>query len=221
MTRLGEGGLRPPRAATAGRVSLRLALLGAVLCACVQWSAGPARADTSQLCAGYAPCSAAGLATHGYGRAAGQSWWSMYAGINCTNYAAFVESQAYGVPTPGVLLGDAYQWGERAAEAGIPVDETPTVGAVAVWGAGAPGMGGYGHVGVVEAVGPNGTYIDVSQSGMGTADDGYDWERVYRDNSSWESWPSSFIHFSGSAMPTTLPRAGSRVPGAELVAAGG
>ena len=92
----------------------------------------------------------------------------MYPGINCTNYAAFVESQVYGVPTPGVLMGDAYQWADRAAEAGIPVDDTPTVGSVAVWGADAPGMGGYGHVAVVESVGPDGSYIDVSQSGMGT-----------------------------------------------------
>lgn len=182
---------------------------------------GVARADPSQLCAGYTPCNGAGFTTHGYEHAAGQSWWSMYAGINCTNYAAFVESQVYGVPTPRLLLGDADQWGEHAAEAGIPVDPTPTVGSVAVWGASAPGMGGYGHVGVVEAVGPGGSYIDVSQSGMGTANDGYNWERVYRDNSSWESWPGSFIHFSGTGIPSALPHAGARVPGAVLVAAGG
>lgn len=221
MTPLGEGGLRPPPTASAARSALRVALLVAVLCAFTLWLTSVGRADPSELCAGYTPCNAPGFTTHGYGRAAGQSWWSMYPGINCTNYAAFVESQAYGVPAPGVLLGDAYQWGERAAAAGIPVDQTPSVGAVAVWGVNAPGMGGYGHVGVVEAVGPGGTYIDVSQSGMGTANDGYDWERVYREGASWESWPSSFIHFSGSGLPTALPPAGARVPGAELVAAGG
>lgn len=221
MTPLGEGGLRPPQAITTVRVTLRAALLGAVLCALALCFTSLARADPSELCAGYTPCNGPGFTTHGYGHAAGQSWWSMYPGINCTNYAAFVESQAFGVPTPSLLLGDAYQWAERAAATGIPVDQTPTVGSVAVWGADAPGMGGYGHVGVVEAVGPGGTYIDVSQSGMGTADDGYNWERVYRDNASWESWPSSFIHFSGAAIPTALPHAGARVPGAELVAAGG
>lgn len=230
MTPLGEGSLRPPQAVTAARITLRVptvrralrvVLLGAALCAFTLWFTSVARADPSELCAGYTPCNGPGFTTHDYGRAAGQSWWSMYPGINCTNYAAFVESQAFGVPTPSLLLGDADQWGGRAAAAGIPVDQTPTVGSVAVWGADAPGMGGYGHVGVVEAVGPGGTYIDVSQSGMGTANDGYNWERVYRDGSSWESWPSSFIHFSGSAIPTTLPRAGARVPGAELVSAGG
>jgi surface antigen len=145
----------------------------------------------------------------------------MYPGINCTNYAAFVESQVYGVATPSLLLGDADQWGNRAAEAGIPVDQTPTVGSVAVWGADAAGMGGYGHVGVVEAIGPDGSYIDISQSGMGTTNDGYNWERVYRGAASWEPWPTGFIHFSGPDIPTSLPRAGLRMPGAELVAAGG
>lgn len=209
-----------PRAATYGRAMRRVAIIGAALCAFAIWFSGVAQADNSLICAGYSACSAPNLTTHGYQSAADQSWWAMYAGINCTNYAAYVESQIYGVPTPGVLLGDADQWSGRAAQAGIPVDQTPTVGSVAVWGADANGMGGYGHVAVVEAIGPNGGYIDVSQSGMGTADDGYSWERVYRDNSSWESWPESFIHFAGSGSSTALPQAGSRMPGAELVSVG-
>jgi surface antigen len=217
---VGEGCLRPLNAA-AGRASRRAAIAGALIGALTLWLSGVARADNSLICAGYSPCSAPGLTTHGYQDAAAQSWWSMYPGINCTNYAAYVESRIYGVPTPGVLLGDAYQWSGRASEAGIPVDQTPTIGAVAVWGADANGMGGYGHVGVVEAIGAGGSYIDVSQSGMGTANDGYSWERVYRDGSSWESWPSSFIHFAGSGSSTALPGAGSRIPGAELVSAGG
>ncbi|HEX3617495.1 MAG TPA: CHAP domain-containing protein [Solirubrobacteraceae bacterium] len=196
-------------------------MTGATLCALALWFTGAARADNSLLCAGYTPCGGPAYTTHGYPAVADQSWWSMYPGVNCTNYAAFVESQVYGVPTPGVLLGDAYQWAQRASETGIPVDQTPTVGSVAVWGSDAAGMGGYGHVGVVESIGPDGSYIDVSQSGMGTADSGFSWERVYRSGSSWESWPSSFIHFAGSGSSTALPRAGSRMSGAELVAAGG
>ncbi|MGH2835627.1 MAG: CHAP domain-containing protein [Solirubrobacteraceae bacterium] len=221
MTPVGEGCLRPLSAATAGRTTLRVAAIGATLCALALWFSSVARADSSLLCAGYSPCSAPGLTTHGYQNAAAESWWSMYPGINCTNYAAYLESQIYGVPTPGVLLGDAFQWSDHASEAGIPVDQTPTAGSVAVWGSDAQGMGGYGHVAVVEAIGPDGSYIDVSQSGMGTANDGYSWERVYRDASSWEPWPTSFIHFAGSGSSTTLPRAGSRMPGAELVSVGG
>ena len=217
---MGEGCLRP-RAAANSATTRRAAIFGTTVCVFALWFSGVARADNSLICSGYSPCSAPGLTTHGYEHAAAQSWWSMYPGINCTNYAAYVESQIYGVPTPGLLLGDADQWSGRATAAGIPVDETPTVGSVAVWGADANGMGGFGHVAVVEAIGPDGVYIDVSQSGMGSANDGYSWERVYRDNSSWESWPSSFIHFAGSGSSTALPQAGSRVPGAELVAAGG
>lgn len=198
------------------------ALLAGVLAAggCSLCFSAAARADTSELCAGYAGCTAAGYTTHDYEYAAGEMWWSMYAGDNCTNYAAFVESQAYGVPTPDILLGDGGQWGERAAEAGIPVDGTPSVGAVAVWDADAPGMGGYGHVAVVEDVAPDGSYIDVSQSGMGSAEDGYDWERIYRDGGSWEPWPSSFIHFAGPGIPGTLPPVGLRFAGAGIVQPG-
>ncbi|HET9094515.1 MAG TPA: CHAP domain-containing protein [Solirubrobacteraceae bacterium] len=221
MGREGEG--RPTGRHAMARWTARCGLL-LVPALCAVLLLLPARgagADPAELCAGYAACSLPGFTTHGYPRAAAESWWSMYGGINCTNYAAFVESQVYGVPVPALLLGDAYQWSGRAAQAGIPVDQTPTVGAVAVWGEGAPGMGSDGHVAVVEAIGPGGSYIDVSQSGMGTANDGYDWERVYREGGSWESWPSSFIHFAGSGTPAVPPAAGSRLPGAELVSAGG
>jgi len=60
----------------------------------------------------------------------------MYPGDNCTNYAAYVESEVYGVSTPDYLLGDGGQWGERAALEGVPVDGTPSAGAVAVVGCG-------------------------------------------------------------------------------------
>ena len=163
-----------------------------------------ARADTSELCSGYSGCSVGSFTTHGYEHAEDVSWWRMYAGDNCTNYAAFVESTVYKVPEPSYLLGDAYQWAENAAAHGVPVDSKPTVGSVAAWGSDAPGMGGYGHVAVVEAVGPHDSYVDVSQSGMGTADDGYNWERIYTDGSSWESWPDAFIHFyTPPARPTS------------------
>jgi surface antigen len=206
-----QGGLGRLRAGTAP-------LLAAL--ACLGAHAATARADGSELCAGYAGCSTGGFTTHDYQYAAGESWWAMYSGDNCTNYAAYVESQVYGVPTPDVLLGDGGQWADRASEAGIPVDDTPSVGSVAVWDDGAPGMGGYGHVAIVEAAAPDGSYIDVSQSGMGAADDGFDWERIYRDGSAWEPWPNSFIHFSGSALPSTPPQQGQRIAGAEIVVPG-
>lgn len=196
------------------------AALAITLAAALSLAPAGAQADGFVLCAGYTGCSSGSFTTNGYQNAAGQSWWRMYAGVNCTNYAAYVESQIFGVPEPSLLLGNAYQWAPSAAAAGIPVNQTPTVGAVAVWAAGAPGMGGFGHVAVVEAVGPGASYIDVSQSGMGTAADGYDWERISR-GASWEPWPSSFIHFQGPGVPGTVPPAGQRVGGAQLSAAGG
>lgn len=183
-------------------------------------AAGGARADTSALCAGYGGCAAAPFTTHGYQANAGVSWWRMYPGDNCTNYAAFVESQVYEVPEPAGLLGNADQWAANAAAQGIDVDATPSVGSVAAWGSGARGMGSDGHVAVVEAVGPDHSYIDVSQSGMGDANDGYDWERIYPSGGSWASWPSAFIHFTGPPTRTAFPQPGMRVAGAEITIPG-
>jgi surface antigen len=200
--------------------ALLLTVLAATLASLGLCSAAAAHADGLELCAGYATCAAGGFTTHDYEYAAADSWWSMYPGDNCTNYAAYVESEVYGVSTPDYLLGDGGQWGERAALEGVPVDDTPSLGAVAVWTADAPGMGGYGHVAVVEAVAADGSSIEVSQSGMGSAEDGYNWERISKDSPSWEPWPSNFIHFSGPAVPDTLPQAGRRIAGAELVVPG-
>ena len=200
--------------------ALLLTVLAATLACVGLCSAAAARADGLELCTGYAACSTGRFSTHDYQYAAADSWWSMYPGDNCTNYAAYVESAVFGVPTPDYLLGDGGQWGYRAALEGLPVDDTPSVGAVAVWDANTPGMGGYGHVAVVEAVAADGRSIEVSQSGMGTADDGYNWERISKDSASWEPWPSSFIHFSGPTLPNTLPQAGQRIAGAEIVVPG-
>ena len=69
-----------------------------------------------------------------------------------------------------------------AAAHGVAVDHTPTIGAVAEWDDGTDGIGGPGHVGVVEAVGRVGSrisWIDVSQQHIDSDADGYDWERIY------------------------------------------
>jgi surface antigen len=121
----------------------------------------------------------------------------MYAGDNCTNYVAYTES-IFGVPTPLYDLGNAYQWVASAAAHGVLVNHTPTLGAVAVWNA---DMGYSGHVAVVEAIGPNLSYIVISQQHMIVAD-GYDWVRIYPDTSKnqWQNWPNAFIHFPSGAV---------------------
>jgi len=172
-------------------------------------SVATARADAGavagsvggELCSGYTACSTDGFTTNGYPANANTSWWRMYPGDNCTNYVAYVESQMFGVTEPTYLLGNAYQWAGNASANEVPVNDTPSVGAVAYWGSGTVGMEHYGHVAIVQAVGPNGSYIDVSQSGMGESDNGYDWQRIYADSTSWEPWPDSFIHFPGTNIP--------------------
>ncbi|HEX5195528.1 MAG TPA: CHAP domain-containing protein [Solirubrobacteraceae bacterium] len=162
-----------------------------------------ARAAGKRLCDGYAACTAAGYPSHGYGAHAGSSYWMMSAGDECTNYAAYVEQTEYGVQPPGYVLGDGGVWAQSARAHGVAVDRTPTVGAVAEWDDGTAGIGGPGHVGVVEAVGRVGNriaWIDVSQQHIDGDVDGYDWERIDARGSPqrWEPWPSNFIHFAGA-----------------------
>jgi len=128
----------------------------------------------------------------------------MYPGDNCTNYVAFVESTVYQVPTPTFNLGDGGLWATAAAQNGVLVNNTPAVGSVAVWSDGSSGMGDEGHVAVVEAVGPNNSYIVISQQHMQYDVNGYDWTVINANTSQnqWEQWPDSFIHFSTG--PTAL-----------------
>jgi CHAP domain len=175
-------------------------LLLTLTCLCT-WSAG-VRAAGRRVCDGYAACTAAGFPSHGYGGHAASSYWLMSAGDQCTNYAAYVEQTVYGVSAPGYILGDGGAWAMTAAAHGVPVDHDPTVGAVAEWDDGTAGIGGPGHVGVVEAVGRVGDridWIDISQQHIDSDADGYDWERIYAHGSAstWEPWPSHFIHFAG------------------------
>jgi CHAP domain len=195
--------LRASSARPSGRARVlpaSAALLVSVACL-LAWSTG-AQATGTRVCDGYAACTAAGFPAHGYGAHAESSYWLMSAGDECTNYAAYVEQTVYGVPAPGYILGDGGSWAMTAAAHGVAVDHTPTVGAVAEWDDGTDGIGGPGHVAVVEAVGRVGEridWVDISQQHIDSDTDGYDWERIYARSSSstWEPWPSHFIHFAG------------------------
>ena len=188
----------------AGDPSVRARLLSiaaAVLAlACLAAWTPAARAAGTRLCDGYVACTAAGYPSHRYGAHAETSYWLMTAGDECTNYTAFVEQTVYGVKAPRYTLGDGGFWAQTAAAHGVVVDQTPTVGAVAEWDEGTSGIGGPGHVGVVEAVGPSARWIEISQQHIDADADGYDWERIYAHSSpsTWEPWPSHFIHFTGA-----------------------
>ena len=154
-----------------------------------------ASADSFEVCSGYGACSVNGYTTHGYEAHAGVSYWNMDAGNQCTNYVAYVESAVYGVPTPGYNLGNGGDWAANAAAHGVMVNNVPTVGAVAEWNGGEPGLPPPGHVAVVEAVGPDDSYIVISQQHIAADPGGYDWMQIAAGSQSWEPWPDHFIHF--------------------------
>ena len=84
--------------------------------------------------------------------------WGMY-NRECVSYAAWKEaSQGKYVPYG---LGNAADWGWRAAAYGIPVSSVPAVGTIAQWDS-SDGLSPLGHVAYVEAVNGDGS-IEVSQ----------------------------------------------------------
>jgi surface antigen len=149
-------------------------------------------------CTGYAACGRGPYTTHGYQFHSSTSYWNMYAGNNCTNYVAFVESTTFGVAPPPYRLGDAGQWPVTAVHDDAVVNHIPTVGSVAEWNGGSPGIPSPGHVAIVEVVGPQHSYIVISQQNILDVND-YDWTRINADGAGnlWEQWPSNFIHFPG------------------------
>lgn len=74
---------------------------------------------------------------------------------NCTWYA-WERRAEMGRPIPGGAMGHAAQWNTSFAAMGYKVNTTPSVGAIFQNG------GGYGHVGIVEAINSDGS-ITVSE----------------------------------------------------------
>lgn len=162
----------------------------------------PATSSDMRLCDGYAQCSTNGFMTHGYQSNSGTSYWTMDAGNECTNYAAYVESTVYHVAQPSKNLGSADTWANNASAQNIRADDNPSVGAVAQWNGPTSkypegGISTSGHVAIVEQVGPNNSYIVISQQDISTDTDGYDWQIIYAGvpSSQYEPWPDNFIHF--------------------------
>jgi surface antigen len=165
------------------------------------------------------PCNVAPYTTHDFQNHYTTSYWGMPpdqdtapTGVwaNCTNYVAFVESTVYGVPAPNPALPvNADDWVSGAEKDGYTVNETPTVGSVAQWGADENGtIGSDGHVAIVEAVGPDDSYIVISQDNWESDTDYYGWATILNGPNTWgaEPWPNFFIHFrsGGSGAAATL-----------------
>jgi len=169
-----------------------LALLGGLLAI----PAAPAVADSTYLCTGYKGCANAGYSHAGYKSAGSTMYWRMYAGHNCTNYAAYRMVQA-GMPNtrPWSGEGNASHWGKAMANI---TDQTPTVGSIAWWKANVPGAGSSGHVAYVEQV-LSSTEIVVSEDSWGGD---FDWRRITKTG---KGWPSGFIHFNDAVLVPTAP----------------
>lgn len=155
----------------------------------------PAQAD-STICTSdsYSMCVDAGYTDHGYSAHSTSSYWTMYPGHNCTNYAAYVEQQLGAPPSLTTNLGDADTWDNNAPANGATVNQSPTVGSVAQWEDGPLAPIG-GHVAIVEAV--TSTSITISEDNYDVGP--FTW-RVISTGSS--GWPNHFIHFPGVTTDT-------------------
>lgn len=188
---------RKLRRATIAGVPAIMAVAGAIPAFMNSTSSGQSAPLPSRiLCGSWQKCDGHGYDSYHYGAHEYTPYWRMSPGDQCTNYAAFVEAAVYRARTPSFLLGNGGQWAYSAATHGVTVNHSPSVGAVAEWDPGSVGMGGYGHVAVVEEVGPGDKYIVISQQHMGGVAD-YNWTRINRYNPTgqWQTWPSNFIHF--------------------------
>jgi surface antigen len=144
-------------------------------------------ARSSYLCVGYKACGLAGMSAAGYANANNKMYWRMYAGHNCTNYAAY-RMVSSGLPNtrPWSGGGNATYWGTSVPSL---TDKVPTVGAVAWWKANTGPAGSAGHVAYVERV-VSATEIVISQDSWGGD---FSWATVTKASG---NWPSGFIHFN-------------------------
>ena len=119
-----------------------------------------------------------------------KSYWNQSPGHNCTNYVAWRLIQN---GTPRFMTrGNANTWAVTAAQAGILVDRTPTVGSIAQWESGRDGMSAAGHVAYVQKV--EGDRVTISEDAWndGSQLGPFRWRTISA------SQPSYYIHFAGA-----------------------
>jgi surface antigen len=148
-------------------------------------------ARSAYLCYGYQSCRDAGMPNAGYAQNNKSMYWRMYAGHNCTNYAAYRMVKS-GLPNerPWSGGGNATYWGTSVPRL---TDDTPRVGAVAWWKANTGPAGSAGHVAYVERV-VSADQIVVSQDSW---NGDFSWATITRGSG---NWPSGFIHFNDLAL---------------------
>ena len=159
-------------------------------------SARSASASVTTLCKGTVACAKAGMGDGGYAFNSRTMYWRMYAGHNCTNYAAY-RIVGSGLPNvrPWTGGGNATYWGTSMSRI---TDTTPRVGSIAWWRAGVRPAGSAGHVAYVEKV-VSADEIIVSQDSWGGD---FSWARITRSGG---GWPSGFVHFNDVPLFVTAP----------------
>jgi hypothetical protein len=122
----------------------------------------------------------------------GLNWGVAPDGHNCTRYVAFRLAQnGYGDPGDG--FGDASQWDTRVPASTVTHD--PAVGSIAQWN------GGSGHVSYVEAVAPDGSWIDTTEDNYFSNTTAS--ERIYKNDVN--AWPDNFLHLGAPFAVSTDP----------------
>ncbi|TQL70029.1 Ig-like domain-containing protein [Nocardioides albertanoniae] len=155
--------------------------------------ASPAQAGTTMLCSGFSDCRGKGYSTAGYENAWGSMYWRMYAGRNCTNYAAYRMIQT-GLPNarPWSGEGNATNWGVALSNL---TNRTPSVGAIAWWHSSHPSSSRFGHVAYVERV--SSSSITISESNYGSD---LSWRKITKGS---RNYPTGFIHFNDQRLSVT------------------
>jgi hypothetical protein len=123
-----------------------------------------------------------------------------YTAGNCTWY---VKDQFSWVPN---MWGNAAEWWGRAQSGGFGTSSNPQAGSIAVWGPGIDPPQGFGHVAVVRAVQPDGSFTvsEMNWQGLGKVD-----TRTVKDRSNL----LGFILAPGSsASPLTTGSSGGQDP---------
>lgn len=182
---------RPAREArAAGLWRLALVCVAALVLPLAATATPATAAPNAILCSGYDACAAAGYPHHGYKAAGATMYWNMYAGHNCTNYAAYKVIRDGGpAGRPWVGSGNAHYWGLQLASV---VDQQPEVGAIAWWPANTGGRGPGGHVAYIERV-ISADEVILSEDNWGG---NFHWRRIHRANF---GWPTGFIHLTPDA----------------------
>ncbi len=169
---------------------------------------------SAYLCMGYNACRDAGMGNAGYATNSRTMYWRMYAGHNCTNYAAYRMVKS-GLPNerPWSGGGNATYWGTSMSSI---TDGTPRVGAVAWWKANTGPAGSSGHVAYVERV-VSADEIVISQDSW---NGDFSWAVVTRSSG---NWPSGFVHFNDKPLTNVEVPVVSGTPkvGAVLTASSG